>query len=147
MEYMVWIWLAVFVLAFIIEAITQDLVSIWFGLGALVCVCISFVTPWWVQIIVFVVVSSITLVATRPLVKKILSRTERKTNSDEFIGQKVKVITDITKFDGGEVKLNGIIYTAILKETDEETIKADSIVEVIAIKGNRLVVKKIEGEK
>ncbi len=147
MEYMVWIWLAVFVLAFIIEAITQDLVSIWFGLGALVCVCISFVTPWWVQIIVFVVVSSITLVATRPLVKKILSRTERKTNSDEFIGQKVKVITDITKFDGGEVKLNGIIYTAILKETDEETIKADSIVEVIAIKGNRLVVKNIEGEK
>lgn len=147
MEYMVWIWLAVFVLAFIIETITQDLVSIWFGLGALVSVCISFVTPWWVQIIVFVVVSSITLIATRPLVKKILDRAERKTNSDEFIGQKVKVITDITKFDGGEVKLNGIIYTAILKETDEETIKVDSIVEVIAIKGNRLVVKNIEGEK
>ena len=146
-DYTIWLWLAVFVITIAVEAMTQDLVSIWFGLGALVCVCISFVTPWWVQIIVFVVVSSITLVATRPLVKKILSRTERKTNSDEFIGQKVKVITDITKFDGGEVKLNGIIYTAILKETDEETIKADSIVEVIAIKGNRLVVKNIEGEK
>ena len=146
MEYMVWIWLAVFVLAFVIEAITQDLVSIWFGIGALICVCISFVTPWWVQLIIFVVVSTITLIATRPLVKKILARTERKTNSDEFIGQKVKVITEITKFDGGEVKLNGIVYTAILKETDEETIPAESIVEVVAIKGNRLVVKNIERE-
>lgn len=146
MEYMIWIWLGIFVLAFVVEAITQDLVSIWFGIGALVCVCISYVTPWWVQIIVFVVISTITLIATRPLVKKILSRQERKTNSDEFIGQKVKVIKDITKFDGGEVKLNGIIYTAILRDADEKTINNDAIVEVVAIKGNRLVVKNIEGE-
>ena len=146
MEYMVWIWLAVFVLAFVIEAITQDLVSIWFGIGALISVCISFVTPWWIQLIIFVVVRTIALVATRPLAKKILARNERKTNTDEFIGQKVKVITEITKFDGGEVKLNGIVYTAILKETDEETIPTDSIVEVVAIKGNRLVVNNIERE-
>lgn len=146
MEYMIWIWLGIFVLAFVVEAITQDLVSIWFGIGALVCVCISYVTSWWVQIIVFVVISTITLIATRPLVKKILSRQERKTNSDEFIGQKVKVIKDITKFDGGEVKLNGIIYTAILRDADEKTINNDAIVEVVAIKGNRLVVKNIEGE-
>ncbi len=50
-EYMIWIWLGVFVLAFILEAITQDLVSVWFGLGAIVCVCISRVTEWWVQLI------------------------------------------------------------------------------------------------
>ena len=146
MEYMIWIWLGVFVLAFILEAITQDLVSIWFGVGAIICVCISGFTEWWVQLIVFVVVSSITLIATRPLAKKILARNERKTNTDEFIGQKVKVISNITKFDGGEVKLNGIVYTAILQETDEETIPIDSIVEVVSIKGNRLVVKNIEKE-
>ena len=114
--------------------------------GAIICVCISGFTEWWVQLIVFVVVSSITLIATRPLAKKILARNERKTNTDEFIGQKVKVISNITKFDGGEVKLNGIVYTAILKETDEETIPIDSIVEVVSIKGNRLVVKNIEKE-
>ena len=38
-EYMIWVWLGVFVVAFIVEAITQDLVSVWFGLGAIVCVC------------------------------------------------------------------------------------------------------------
>lgn len=142
-EYMIWIWLGVFVLSFILEAITQDLVSIWFGLGALVCVCISGFTEWWVQLIVFVAVSAIALLATRPLVKKILDRNERKTNSDEYVGQKVKTITDVTKFDGGEVKLNGIVYTAILMEDSDETIEKDIVVEVVAIKGNRLVIKKI----
>ena len=141
--YMIWIWLAVFVIAFILEAITQDLVSVWFGLGALVCVCISGVTEWWVQLIVFVVVSAIALIATRPIVKKILARNERKTNTDDYIGQHVKTISNVTKFDGGEVKLNGIIYTAILMEDSDEEILKDEVVEVVAIKGNRLVIKKI----
>ena len=141
--YMIWIWLAVFVVAFILEAITQDLVSVWFGLGALVCVCISGVTEWWVQLIVFVVVSAIALIATRPIVKKILERNERKTNTDDYIGQHVKTISNVTKFDGGEVKLNGIIYTAILMEDSDEEILKDEVVEVVAIKGNRLVIKKI----
>lgn len=143
MPYMIWVWLGVFVLAFVLEAITQDLVSVWFGLGALVCICISGFSEWWVQLIVFVVVSAIALVATRPLVKKILARSERKTNSDDYIGQKVKTISEVTKFDGGEVKLNGIVYTAILMENTEETIEKDVVVEVVAIKGNRLVIKKI----
>ena len=141
--YMIWIWLAVFVVAFILEAITQDLVSVWFGLGALVCVCIAGVTEWWVQLIVFVVVSAIALIATRPIVKKILARNERKTNTDDYIGQHVKTISNVTKFDGGEVKLNGIIYTAILMEDSDEEILKDEVVEVVAIKGNRLVIKKI----
>ncbi len=140
---MLWIWLGVFVLAFVIEALTQDLVSIWFGLGALVALCITGFTDWWVQLIVFVAVSAVALLATRPLVKKILARSERKTNSDDYVGQKVKTISEVTKFDGGEVKLNGIVYTAILMEDTDETIPTDTVVEVVAIKGNRLVIKKI----
>ena len=85
-------------------------------------------------------------VMTRPVVKKILSRTERKTNSDDYVGKKVKTITDVTKFEAGEVKLNGIIFTAILQEDSDVTIEKDSIVEVVAIKGNRLVIRKIEKE-
>lgn len=146
-DYLIWIWHGIFVFAFILEVCTQDYVSIWFGLGALVCVCISFVTPWWLQLIIFVLVSAITLIATRPLVKKILQREERKTNSDDYIGKKVKTISDVTKFDGGEVKLNGIVFTAILTEDSDETIKNDTIVEVVAIKGNRLVIKSLENKE
>ena len=39
--YMVWIWLFIFVLGIVVEALTQDLVSIWFSVGALVSLVLS----------------------------------------------------------------------------------------------------------
>ncbi len=144
-NYMVWIWLAIFVISVVVEASTQELVSIWFALAAIITLALSFIMPWWAEIIVFCVLSLVALIATRPLCKKMLARSVRHTNADEFIGKRIKAETDITKFDGGEVKLNGIIYTAILMESEEETISKDSLVEVISLKGNKAVVKKIEG--
>lgn len=142
-DYMIWIWLAIFVIAVVVEALTEELVSVWFAAGALITIPISYAAPFWVEIVVFAVISVVALIFTRPLVKRMMDRTVRKTNSDDFIGKRVKVIKPIDKFDGGEVKLNGIIYTAILREEDEEKIENDSIVEVVALKGNRVVVKKI----
>ena len=142
-QYMIWIWLGVFVLSLGIEAASQDLLSIWFGLGSLAALCVSPALPFWAEIIVFLVVSSVTLLFTRPLIKKIMDKQVRKTNSDEFIGKRVKAISEIDKYNAGEVKLNGIVYNAILPEDDYETIEKDSIVEVIAVKGNKVVVKKL----
>jgi len=146
-EYMVWIWLGIFVLTIVLEAVTQDLVSIWFSLGSMAALCVSFGVPFWVEIIVFFVVSTITLIFTRPLVKKLMDRQIRKTNTDDFVGKKVKVVSDIDKFDGGEIKINGIIYTAILPEEENETINKDTIVEIITLKGNKVVVKKADVEE
>ena len=143
-EIMIWIWLGIFVLAIIIEAITQDLVSIWFAVGAFVGICISNVMVYWGEIIVFTVVSVVALIFTRPLVRKLMDRQERKTNTDEFVGKRVKCITKIDKYDAGEVKLNGITYTAILMEDSFDEIPVDALVEVIALKGNRVVVKEIK---
>jgi len=143
-NYMIWIWLGIFVVTVIVEAVTQDLVSIWFSLGSMAALCVSFGVPFWVEIIVFFVVSTITLIFTRPLVKKLMDRQIRKTNTDDFIGKRVKVVKNIDKFDGGEVKINGIIYTAILLEEENETIPEDAVVEIITLKGNKVVVKKIE---
>ena len=143
-NYTIWIWLGVFVLTVILEASTQDFVSIWFAVGALVAIAISYSAPFWVELIVFVVISAMALIFTRPLVKKLMDRTVRKTNSDDFVGKRVKVEKEITKYDGGLVKLNGIVYSAILMEEEEKSIPLDSIVEVVSLKGNRVVVKLIE---
>jgi len=145
-NYMIWVWLLVFVIAVVVEAVTEELVSIWFAAGAIITIPISYAAPFWVEIVVFAVISVVALIFTRPIIKKMMDRTVRKTNSDDFIGKRVKVIKSIDKFDGGEIKLNGIVYTAILREEDEETIETDSIVEVVALKGNRVVVKKIVEE-
>lgn len=143
-QYMIWIWLAVFVGTVVVEAMTQDLISIWFTLGGLVGICISNVTVWWAEIIIVSVVSLVALFATRPVVKKIMTGQLRPTNTDEYIGMRLKAVSDITKFDGGVVKINGIEYKAILSENSEDTIMADTIVEVVSLKGNKVIVKEIK---
>ena len=140
----IWLWLAVFVITIAVEAMTQDLVSIWFTVGSFASLCISYFAPWWVELIVFVVISTACLVLTRPLVKKLMRSQIRKTNSDEFIGQRVKLISKGTKFEMGTVKINSVVYNVVLPDDIEEEIEADSIVEIVSIKGNKFVVRKVE---
>ena len=145
-QYMVWIWLALFLLAIILEAITQDLVSIWFSVGGLVALVLSgfeFI-PWYVETIVFIIVSLTAVICTRPLAKRMLGNAIRSTNTDEFIGKQVIVRKDISKFDDGEVKIHDIIYTACLMEEEKDTISKGEVVEIVTLRGNKVVVKKID---
>ena len=142
-NYMIWVWLAVFVIAVVLEALTQDLISIWFSIGALVSLCICNTVPIYIEIIVFAVVSLLALVATRPLVKKMTERAVRYTNVDNLVGKRVKVMSRISKYNAGEIKINGIIYTATLLEEANSDIEEDSVVEIVAIKGNKVIVKEI----
>ena len=143
-EYMWIIWLSIFVIMLIIEASTTELVSVFFALGALIAMVISFIpgVEWWVQLIVFVVVSGATLAALRPLVKKFFNKEKRSTNVDEFIGKKLSVI-DLNNDGVPEVKVNGLIWR-IEGVDEEDKFNVDEKVEVVAIKGNKLVVRKVE---
>lgn len=143
--YMVWVWLSVFIATVIIEAITQDLVSVWFSCGSIIALILSAfpAIPWYVQLIVFAIVSSLLLVLTRPLAKRLLFNAVRYTNIDEYVGKRVKVIKDISKFEPGEVRINDVIYSASLLEEETETIPADEVVEIVTFKGNKVVVRKI----
>lgn len=143
-EYMWIIWLSIFVIMIIIEASTTELVSVFFALGALIAMIISFIpgVEWWVQLIVFVVVSGATLAGLRPLVKKFFNKEKRSTNVDEFIGKKLSVL-DLNNDGVPEVKVNGLIWR-IEGVEEEEKFAVDEKVEVVAIKGNKLVVRKVE---
>ncbi len=145
-DYMIWIWLGVFLIALIVEASTQEFVSVWFSAGAVVAMCICFFVPLYVQIIVFAVVSLAALILTRPLIKRLTARTERFTNTDEFVGKRVMLEKDVTKFEAGEVKINGVVYQAVLAEDSDEEIEKGSIVEMVALKGNKIVVRMIENK-
>ena len=125
------------------KGMLSRIVSIWFSIGGLVCLCICNTVPIYVEVIVFAVVSLLALIATRPLVKRITERAVRHTNVDEIVGKRVKTISKISKYDAGEIKVNGIVYSAVLLEEIDESIEADSIVEIVAIKGNKVVVKEI----
>ena len=146
------IWLGVFVLALVIEAIGTDLVSIWFAAGALVALIVSLIpgVDWWVELIIFMVISIASLLCFRPLVHKYLRRDLINSNIDEMKGKKGLLVEKIDLLHQGVCKINDVRWTAIA--TDDKTkIPAGSIVEVLAVSGNKLIVKKVEdtteGEK
>lgn len=146
MEQYLWIfWLVIFVLMIIIEAMGPNLVSIWFAVGALVSLILSFIpgVPWWVELIVFVAVSAITLLALRPVFKKYLKKNTYQSNIDSFTGKRGYVIEEITYLTPGTVKIGDVKWNAVPADKDEK-ISVNAVIEVVAVNGNKLIVKKVE---
>lgn len=143
---MLFIWLAVFVVAIIVEACTTELVSIWFAIGAILAIilaCFPAQIPFYASIIVFFGVSIICFIGLRPLAHRYLLRKISKSNVDEIVGRKGKITKGITELDNGEVKINDVLWTAVSSDGSIE-IPKDSVVEVVSIKGNKLIVKKAD---
>ena len=146
MENFMWIiWLGIFVLAIVIEALTADLVTIWFAFGGVIALVISFIpgVNWWIELIVFMVISVATLLCLRPIATKLLKRNIVSSNVDEMIHKKGKMIKGCDELNHGEVKINGVIWTAISSD-EHQGIKEGTLVEVLAVDGNKLVVKEIK---
>lgn len=141
---MLYVWLGLTILFAIAEAATAQLTTIWFAAGALTAMLLTVfgVKSVTVQIIVFVLVSVVTLIATRPLVKKLLHKKVQPTNADRNIGETGVVTEDIRNIDGaGAVKINGVVWTA--RSAKDEDIPADSLVKIISIEGVKVIVEKI----
>lgn len=146
MESYMWIvWLGIFVLAIVIEAVTADLVTIWFAIGGVIALIISFIpgVQWWIEIIVFMVISVATLLCLRPIATKLLKRNIVSSNVDEMIHKKGKMIKGCDEINHGEVKINGVVWTAISSD-EHQAIKEGTLVEVLAVDGNKLVVKEVK---
>jgi len=146
-QYMWIIWLVLFVAMLIIEAVGPALVSIWFALGAVIALILSFIpeVAWWIEVIVFVVISIATLLALRPILKRYIKRNNYNTNIDSFTGKRGYVIEDVTYLRPGAVKIGDVSWTAIPVNKDEKIVE-NEIIEVVAVNGNKLIVKKVEGK-
>lgn len=144
MNPMIWIWLGLTVALLILEICTTSLTSIWFAAGSLTAFVLAiFKLPLWSQIVAFVVVSVVLLIFTRPLVEKVLKVGKIKTNLDEIIGKRAKVIVAIDNMNGrGYVTLDGKEWSA--RSVTDEIIPEDSMVEVMEITGVKLIVKAIK---
>ena len=136
-------WFIMFLVLLGVEFATINLVTIWFAFGALVTVFLSFfVESIIVQSVVFVVVSLLSLILTKPIIKKFNVVQPNPTNSDRFIGKEGDVIKDIKTNEYGEVKIFGEVWTAMSKQ--KGTLKVGTKVIVKDIEGVKLVVEKKE---
>lgn len=140
---MIPIWLGIIIVSIIIEIITVDLVSIWFGAGAVVALIADLLgASQVIQIALFVIVTAILIVATRPVAKKYLRTNIEKTNFDRVIGKHGLVTRTITADNKGEVKVMSTSWLA--SSLDNTTINEGDYCEIMAVEGAHLVVKKIE---
>ena len=139
---MIYIWLGLTVVFALFEAVSPQLTTVWFALGAVVAFILAVcgVKSVAVQAIVFVIVSVASLIATRPLVKKVLHKRVQATNADRNIGETGITLTEINNIDGvGEVKVNGNVWTA--RSLNDQPIPQGVKVRVVRIEGVKLIVE------
>ena len=143
MEYLVWGWLGALILFIIIEIATTSLTTIWFAGGSLAAFLANVLNaPLWLQIVLFIVVSLVLLIFTRPIMLKAMKSSELKTNVDSLIGKQAKVTENISNIDDtGAAVVNGQEWTA-RNVVPGEVIEAGEIVEIVEISGVKLIVKK-----
>ncbi len=134
-------WFIAFIILIIIELATVNLVTIWFAIGAVAAIISTIFTDSIViQLIVFGVVSLLSLLITKPLVKKFKKFDVEATNLDRVIGKVGEVTKKISSNEYGEVKIFGNYWTA----TSKEELDVGERVKVLSIDGVKLIVEKEE---
>lgn len=145
---LVTLWLVALVAFLVIELITVGLTTIWLAGGALVAFILAILgVNIWVQIIAFVVVSFLLVYFTRPLAVKYLNPRRTRTNSDELIGETVKVIERIdNRAAAGRALARGMEWSA-RAVSDDMIIEKDALVKVLRIEGVKLIVEPIHEQQ
>lgn len=138
-------WLILLVVFIVAEALTVGLVSIWFAGGSLVAMILAVAgvdTIW--QIIVFLLVSGLLLVSTRPIAMKYYNNKKEKTNYQSVIGTSVRITEKVDNFNQtGAAFTDGKEWT-VRAEDDAVIIEKDMPAVVVAVEGVKLIVKPCE---
>ncbi|MFT9055455.1 MAG: NfeD family protein [Ethanoligenens sp.] len=131
-------WLIVVIVLVVIELATIQLVAIWPALGGVVAMlAASFDQPLLVQFLLFLIVSAVLLIFTRPLLRRFV-RTPPKTftNADRLIGREAVVCERIDNLaETGAVIVSGVTWTA----------RSDSGIAIPD--GAKVCIERIEGVK
>ncbi|QEY34143.1 NfeD family protein [Caproiciproducens galactitolivorans] len=141
--YLPYIWLGVIIIAAILEGLTAQLVSIWFVIGGVAALIANLLgAPMWLQTVFFAGVTTVTLIATRPVVGKLMRFKKEDTNTGRYIGETGLVIAEINNTLGvGQVKVRGSIWTA--RSEDGSIIQTGENVRINSIEGVKLIVAPI----
>ena len=105
-----WLLAAVGFLA--LEGMTFSMVSVWFAAGsAAALLCCLFTHSFRVQAVVFVAVSTLCLLALKPLCSR-LRKPPTATNGDRALGREAVVLTPVSAEATGRVRLDGVDWNA-----------------------------------
>lgn len=133
-------WIIFAIVLLIGELLTGGFYLLSIGIGAIAAAIMNyFQFSLTIQIIVFILVTIIFILLSRPLYRKLnRNATDKKSNTERLIGLNAKVIEELGPHKIGTIDVNGEIWKAI---SDEEICKGEKV-EIIEIEGVKLKVKK-----
>ena len=136
-------WLIFMAVLLVIEICTLGLTTIWFAGGALVATIASLLgLNFWVQIILFIVVSLLLMIFTRPWAVKYINSHKTKTNYEGLIGKIIKITETVDNFNqSGTAVVNGAEWT-VRSQEDAVIIQPGEKAQIVNIAGVKLIVKK-----
>ncbi len=134
------LWLIAAAVCAVIEAFTMGLTTVWFAGGA-VCASVAAMigAPALIQFAIFLLVSVLLLLFTRPIVKKKLKVGKEKTNVEALTGREALVIQIISPESPGQVKTDGLIWSAVSADP-HSVIEKGTIVKILRVEGVKLIV-------
>ncbi len=138
-------WLGLFIILLVIEIISLGLTTIWFSAGALVAFVAAMAgTGAGIQWVLFLTISIVLLVVTRPLAMRFLNKDRAKTNAQSLVGEHATVVEEVFNLQGqGKVIVNGMEWTARTVD-DGERIATGEVVTILSISGVKLIVQKLQ---
>lgn len=136
------LWIIIGAIAVAIDIITSAFLFMWFALGAIAAI-IAFMLDFSfaAQIIAFLVVSVVSMLIGYPIVKRTLKKSVKVTKTMEqgYIGRRLTADEDIA--ERARVKVDGIYWT--VQKVGEDIKKGDKV-QIVGLKGNKLLIKKEE---
>lgn len=138
-------WIIILIVLLVIEIATLGLTTIWFAAGALAAFLAGILGfGLAVQIVLFLAVSLVLLILTRPVALKYFNSQRQKTNVESMIGRQGVVLEQIDTLKGqGLVEVDGESWSAKTDEPDG-VIPKDTVVSVEGIQGVKLIVTEKE---
>lgn len=142
------LWLGLVAVLLIAEAATVGLTTIWFAGGALLAAFAALagagpVIQWGL----FIVVSLILLIFTRPWALRFMNAGRTKTNVESLIGASAVVLEEVDNLkETGKAQVNGMEWT-VRTEKEDEKIEKGAVVTVEKVEGVKLIVtRRKEGD-
>lgn len=142
MDNMLFVWLILLILLIVVELATMGLTTIWFAGGSLVAAIAAAVNaPLVVQVALFLIVSIILLLFTRPIAVKYFNKDRIRTNVESMIGRQAIVISEINNLAGvGQVTVGGQEWSARSRD-EAQQIPVGTVVVICAVSGVKLIVE------
>lgn len=136
------LWVFAAVVFGVFEALTVQLVSVWFCISALLTAVVAvFVQDAAFLFVFFVIFSAVLIVFTRPFFKRAVAVKFQPTNYDRIIGKEALVTVEINPLKNtGQVRVDSQIWSAKC----DEVVAVGELVRVESVEGVRAVVKRQE---